>query len=99
MRWLKRALLIIVLLLVALATLDFMLENRQNVTLQFLELQSPALPLSLYVILAFVLGGLLGVFLGWVITARLRLQLMLQSNELNRHRKEIDKLRTQAIKG
>ncbi|MCL5041107.1 MAG: lipopolysaccharide assembly protein LapA domain-containing protein [Gammaproteobacteria bacterium] len=99
MRWLKRALLIIVLLLVALATLDFMLENRQNVTLQFLELQSPALPLSLYVIVAFVLGGLLGVFLGWMITARLRLQLMLQSNELNRHRKEIDKLRTQAIKG
>ncbi|TVP90174.1 MAG: DUF1049 domain-containing protein [Pseudomonadaceae bacterium] len=99
MQWLKRALLIIVLLLVALATLDFMLENRQNVTLQFLELQSPALPLSLFIVVAFVLGGLLGVFLGWMITARLRLQLMLQSNELNRHRKEIDKLRTQAIKG
>ncbi|SDU14750.1 lipopolysaccharide assembly protein LapA domain-containing protein [Halopseudomonas salegens] len=99
MQWLKRALLIIVLLLVALAALDFMLENRQNVTLQFLELQSPALPLSLFVIVAFVLGGLLGIFLGWMITARLRLQLMLQSNELNRHRKEIDKLRTQAIKG
>lgn len=99
MQWLKRALLILVLLLVALAALDFMLENRQAVTLQFLDLQAPALPLSIYIILAFILGGLLGVFLGWVITARLRLQILLQSNELNRHRKEIDKLRTQAIKG
>ena len=72
MKWLKRALLILVLLLVALAALDFMLENRQVVTLQFLDLQAPALPLSIYIILAFILGGLLGVFLGWVITARLR---------------------------
>ncbi|AQZ95211.1 lipopolysaccharide assembly protein LapA domain-containing protein [Halopseudomonas phragmitis] len=99
MLWLKRAVLIIVLLLVALATLDFMLENQQSVTLQFLEMQSPAFPLSLFIVFAFILGSLLGVFIGWLITTRLRLRLMLQSNELNRYRKEIDKLRTQAVKG
>jgi lipopolysaccharide assembly protein A len=99
MLWLKRAVLIIVLLLVALATLDFMLENQQNVTLQFLEMRSPELPISLYVVIAFIAGSLLGILIGWVITTRLRLRLMIQNNELNRHRKEIDQLRTQAVKG
>ncbi len=99
MQWLKRAVLIIILLLVALATIDFMLENQQNVTLQFLEKASPELPISLLVVIAFIVGSLLGVFIGWLITTRLRLRLMVQSSELNRYRKEIDKLRTQAIKG
>jgi uncharacterized integral membrane protein len=99
MQWLKRAVLIILLLLVALATLDFVLENQQSIQLQFLELQSPAMPLSLFIVVAFILGSLLGVFIGWLITTRLRLKLMVQSNELNRYRKEVDKLRTQAIKG
>jgi uncharacterized integral membrane protein len=79
--------------------MDFVLENQQSTSLQFLELQSPALPLSLYVIVAFILGSVLGVFVGWLITTRLRLKLMVQSNELNRYRKEVDKLRTQAVKG
>ncbi|MEH6538736.1 MULTISPECIES: LapA family protein [Halopseudomonas] len=92
-------LLILVFLLVALATMDFMLENQQSISLQFLEMQSPALPLSLYVVLSFILGSVLGIFVGWLITTRLRLKLMVQSNELNRYRKEIDKLRTQAVKG
>lgn len=99
MQWLKRAVLIIFLLLVALATLDFVLENQQSTQIQFLELQSPAMPLSLFIVIAFILGSLLGVFIGWLITTRLRLKLMVQSNELNRYRKEVDKLRTQAIKG
>jgi lipopolysaccharide assembly protein A len=99
MLWLKRAVLIVVLLLVALATLDFMLENQHNVTLQFLEMRSPELPISLFIVIAFIAGSLLGVLIGWVITTRLRLRLMIQNNELSRHRKEIDKLRTQAIKG
>lgn len=99
MQWLKRAVLIIVLLLVALATIDFMLENQQNIALQFLEKSSPELPVSLLVVIAFILGSLLGILIGWLITTRLRLRLMVQGNELNRYRKEIDKLRTQAIKG
>ncbi|MAB25191.1 LapA family protein [Pseudomonas neustonica] len=99
MLWLKRALLIVILLLVALATMDFMLENQQTTTLQFLEIQSPELPLSIYIVFSFILGSILGVFIGWLITTRLRLKLMMQSNELNRYRKEVDKLRTQAVKG
>lgn len=99
MQWLKRAVLIIVLLLVALATIDFMLENQQNIALQFLEISSPELPISLFIVIAFILGSVLGIFIGWLLTARLRLRMMVQSNELNRYRKEVDKLRTQAIKG
>ena len=79
--------------------MDFMLENQQTTTLQFLEIQSPELPLSIYIVFAFILGSILGVFIGWLITTRLRLKLMVQSNELNRYRKEVDKLRTQAVKG
>ena len=76
-----------------------MLENQQTTTLQFLEIQSPELPLSIYIVFSFILGSILGVFIGWLITTRLRLKLMMQSNELNRYRKEVDKLRTQAVKG
>ena len=99
MQWLKRAVLIIVLLLVALATIDFMLENQQNIALQFLEVSSPELPISLFIVIAFILGSLLGIVMGWLYTTRRRLGLMVESNELNRYRKEIDKLRTQAVKG
>ena len=99
MQWLKRAVLIIVMLLVALATISFMLENQQNISLRFLEVSSPELPTSLFMVIAFILGSLLGIFVGWLMTTRLRLRLMLQSNELNRYRKEVDKLRTQAVKG
>lgn len=99
MQWLKRAVLIIVLLMVALATINFMLENQQNIVLQFLEFSSAELPISLFMVIAFILGSLLGIFIGWLITTRLRLRLMVQSNELNRYRKEIDKLRTQAVQG
>lgn len=99
MQWLKRAALIIVSLLVALATLDFVLENQQSVTLQFLEMRSPEFPLSLFIVFAFIFGSLLGIFIGWLVTTRLRLRLIVQNNELNRHRKELDKLRTQVIKG
>ncbi len=99
MQWLKRAVLIIVLLLVALSTIDFMLENQQSIALQFLEFSSPQLPISLFMVIAFILGSLLGILIGWLMTSRLRLRLMVQSNELNRYRKEIDKLRTPAVKG
>jgi len=99
MQWLKRAVLIIFLLLIALATLDFVVENQQSIQLQFLELQSPAMRLAIFIVVAFILGSLLGVFIGWLITTRLRLKLMVQSNELSRYRKEIDKLRTQSVKG
>ena len=43
MLWLKRVLLILVFLLVALATMDFMLENQQSISLQFLEMHSPSM--------------------------------------------------------
>src|SRR5690606_901582 len=99
MQWLKRAVLIIVLLLVALSIIDFMLVNEQNIALQFLECSPPQLPISLFMVIAFILGSLLGILIGWLMTTRLRLRLMVQSNELNRYRKEIDKLRTQAVKG
>ena len=99
MQWLKRAVLIIVMLLVALATIGFMLENQQSIRLEFLEVSSPELPTSLFMVIAFILGSLLGILVGWLMTTRLRLRLMVQSNELNRYRKEVDKLRTQAVKG
>jgi len=67
--------------------------------LQFLEISSPEYPVSLFIIIAFILGSVLGVLIGWLLTTRLRLRLMVQSNELNRYRKEVDKLRTQAVKG
>src|SRR5690606_41901968 len=98
MQWLKRAVLIIVLLLVALATIDFKLENQQHVALQFLEISSPELPVSLFVVTAFLLGSMLDIYIGGFLPPRLRLLAMLQRIRLDRQGREIDNLRPQVDK-
>lgn len=73
MRNLKRFALVVFLLLVVVAVLLFVLENQQPASLVFLGMALPVLPLSVFVLLALIVGLLVGpllVFLGARITKR-----------------------------
>ncbi len=59
MQWFKRFAAIAVLLVVSIAVVAFVLENQGLVRLALLGSQSPQWPLAIYLIAAFVLGGLL----------------------------------------
>jgi uncharacterized integral membrane protein len=49
-----------------LLILAFVLENQQNVSLQFLGWSVPQLPISLLVITALLVGMLIGPCVGWL---------------------------------
>ncbi|CAI8797733.1 lipopolysaccharide assembly protein A [Pseudomonas sp. IT-P100] len=69
---LKRALLAVLVLLLALAVLAFSLENQQSVSLIFLGWAGPKLPLSLITITALLVGMIVGPALYWVFMRRSR---------------------------
>jgi uncharacterized integral membrane protein len=65
MRNLKRILLGVFILLLVLVILAFVLENQQSVSLVFLGLSGPHLPVSLVVVLALLVGMLIGPLIAW----------------------------------
>ena len=65
MRNLKRILLGVFILLLVLVILAFVLENQQPISLMFLGLAGPQLPVSLVVVIALLAGMLVGPILGW----------------------------------
>ncbi|TVT82769.1 LapA family protein [Pseudomonas sp. H3(2019)] len=72
MRNLKRVLLAVVVLLLVLAILAFVLENQQSVSLSFLGLAGPQLPVSVITVIALLFGMLIGPLLGWLVGRTVR---------------------------
>ncbi|ROM51127.1 lipopolysaccharide assembly protein LapA domain-containing protein [Pseudomonas rhodesiae] len=64
MRGVKRVALVVVVLLVAFVVLAFVLENKQSVSLSLLGQASRQLPVSVFVVLALIVGMLIGPLLG-----------------------------------
>nr|WP_222934911.1 lipopolysaccharide assembly protein LapA domain-containing protein [Pseudomonas koreensis] len=52
-------------MLLVLVVLAFVLENQQSISLMFLGLAGPQLPVSVVVVLALLAGMLIGPVLGW----------------------------------
>ena len=67
MRNLKRVVLAVFVLLLVLATLAFVLENQQSISLLFLGWAGPQLPVSLFLVLALLIGMVIGPLLGWLL--------------------------------
>ncbi|WP_448652355.1 LapA family protein [Pseudomonas fluorescens] len=72
MRGIKRVLLVLVALLVALAVLAFVLENQQGVALSFLGWTTAQLPVAVFVTLALIAGMLIGPLLGVLVSRKAR---------------------------
>ncbi|MFJ4144629.1 lipopolysaccharide assembly protein LapA domain-containing protein [Pseudomonas sp. NPDC089734] len=70
MRIFKRVILTVVVFLIVLATTAFMLENQQPVTLVFFGWSAPQLSQAVPVILALLLGMLIGPALAWLASLR-----------------------------
>lgn len=70
----KRIALVLLALLMALAIVLFVLENHQPVALFFLGWSAPQLPVSVFVLVAFLAGMAIGPLLTWFMGARRRLK-------------------------
>jgi len=67
MRNFKRVLLGLFILLLVLAILAFVLENQQSVSLLFLGWAGPELPVSLVMVLALLIGMVIGPLFSWIV--------------------------------
>lgn len=67
MRNLKRVLLAVFILLLVLAILAFVLENQQSVALMFLGWAGPQLPVSMVMVLALLVGMVIGPIISWLL--------------------------------
>lgn len=72
MRVLKRVLLVAIALLIVLAVTVFMLENRQTVALTFMGWSAPEISVAVPVVLALLLGMLIGPVFAWIASLRTR---------------------------
>lgn len=93
----KRFLFILALVVLAAVVVVFVLENLQLAQLTFLGWQSPQWPLVVFISLAFILGGLIGLLLGIPFRARARVRMAGMRSELTRFRKENDALRDKSL--
>ncbi|WP_207263520.1 LapA family protein [Pseudomonas sp. GW101-3H06] len=65
MRNLKRVLIAVFVLLLVLVILAFVLENQQSVTLLFLGWAGPQLPVSVVMVVALLIGMVVGPIVSW----------------------------------
>ncbi|MDB6047262.1 MAG: hypothetical protein JWR17_8 [Pseudomonas sp.] len=72
MRNLKRVIFVLITSLVVLATVVFMLENQQPVALVFLGWAGPQMSVAIPIILALLVGMMIGPLLSWVASLRKR---------------------------
>ncbi|MCJ1885107.1 lipopolysaccharide assembly protein LapA domain-containing protein [Pseudomonas sp. LA21] len=93
----KRFLFILALVVLAAVVVVFVLENLQPAQLTFLGWQSPQWPLVVFVSLAFILGGLIGLLMGIPVRARARVRMAGMRSEITRFRKENDALRDKSL--
>ena len=70
MRIFKRILLIAVALIIVAVTVVFMLENRQTVALTFMGWSAPEISVAVPVVLALLLGMLIGPVFAWFASLR-----------------------------
>lgn len=87
---LKRWLLLGGLLLVALAVLVFVLENRQQSHLVFLGWLTPELPVAVLMSAAFILGVAFSLLLNLWLLGRLRLRIARQQRDLLLLRRQVE---------
>ncbi|WP_038616293.1 lipopolysaccharide assembly protein LapA domain-containing protein [Pseudomonas alkylphenolica] len=70
MRNFKRLLCVLFILVVVLGVLFFVLENQQPVALVFLGWSLPQLPVSIFVLMALLVGLVVGPILGFIVAKR-----------------------------
>jgi uncharacterized membrane protein YciS (DUF1049 family) len=96
MKPLRKLLTIIIVLATLIIGVLFALQNKAPVPLDLLVYTFEPQSLALWVLVAFALGGLLGMFISSVILVRTRASLGSHRRQLEKARVEISKLRSEA---
>ncbi|KDE40867.1 hypothetical protein ADINL_0516 [Nitrincola lacisaponensis] len=98
MRFLKRLVVVLLVLLVLLAGILFTLHNMTPVNIDLIFFTLPEASLSLWLLGAFALGGVLGVLLSSVMLLSLKTRLYYLNKKMADTRQELNKLRTTGLK-
>ena len=98
MRWVRRAVVAIVLLLVLAFGLLFSLQNAQGVPLDLLAVQLRERPLAVWLLAAFVLGGLAGLAAGAFALVKLQANRYRLRKRLETCERELSELRGSSLK-
>lgn len=82
MQKLKRAITLLFALVLVVLVMVFTIENRQAVELTMFGKTAPSVPVALYVVIAFIVGLVIGPVLGWWRLQRLQRQCRKQRKQI-----------------
>ncbi|MRI34482.1 hypothetical protein EOPP23_15960 [Endozoicomonas sp. OPT23] len=97
--WLKRMLLLLGVVALLIALVNFVMVNPQMVQFQFAGSVMPEIKASSVAVIAFIVGGLAGLLVSMFSLAKLRLLNASYRRKLGRRDAEIHKLRSDTLKG
>lgn len=97
MRWVRRILIVLLLLLVLIFGLLFSLQNSQSVPLDLLVLQLQERPIAVWLLATFALGGLVGLIVGSVAVLRLQASRYRLRRRLESCERELSELKSTPI--
>ena len=95
MKPLRKLLTVLIILATLVVSVLFALQNTVQVPLDLLVYSFGAQSLALWVLLAFVLGGVLGMIISSIILVRTRASLKSATRKLEKNRVEISSLQTE----
>ncbi|SIT08748.1 putative membrane protein [Neptunomonas antarctica] len=98
MRWLKMLIVFLLSIVILMVGIMFTIHNTEKVSIDLVFLTLPEASLSLWLIAAFVLGGVTGVLLSSVAVVALKTRLMSSRRKIKALTKECDQLRTTTLK-
>ena len=93
LRWIKRILLLLVILAAVILGFKFSIDNGQPVQLLLFGFELPDIPLGVWVLCALLLGYLLGLLLSFVPNAFNRRSLTVKDNKIQRLQAQLEKVR------
>lgn len=97
MRWIRRVLVVVVLLLVLIFGLLFSLQNGQSVPLDLLVLQLQARPIAVWLLATFAFGGIVGLLVGSVALLRVQASRYRLRRRLESCEKELSELKSTPV--
>jgi len=97
-RWLKMFILLLLSVVILMVGIMFAIHNTDKVAIDLVFVQLPQASLSLWLIAAFVIGGICGFLLSTIAVVALKTQLMSSRRKIQTTSKELDQLRTAALK-
>ena len=97
--WFKRLFVLAFLLVLLIILVSFTLSNASEIDLMLLGEKVVRLKISSMVIIAFLMGSSIGLFVSIVCVSRLKLKMASLKRKLERRDDELQHLRSNALKG